>query len=87
MCPGRYRAERPTEGTKFVRIQPGRRFAGYCSDDWMDESEVFGVKMPMNVAETLRLHRKGLRACYNYKISTDPLEGRNTEIKTTQGQD
>ena len=37
-------------------------------------------------ARTLQLHRRGLLAWYDYRISTGPLEGTNNKIKTMQRQ-
>jgi transposase len=37
-------------------------------------------------AHTLRQHRRGLLAWYDYPISTGPLEGTNNKIKTMQRQ-
>ena len=36
------------------------------------------------MAKTLRLHRTGLLAWYDHRISTGPLEGTNNKIKLIQ---
>jgi transposase len=42
--------------------------------------------MLKDFAKTLRLHRDGILAYYDYPISTGPLEGTNNKIKTMQRQ-
>ena len=66
--------------------QGGKRSATRFLDDWIAEAEASGVSMLVKFARTLRLHRQGLLAWYDYAISTGPLEGTNTKIKTMQRQ-
>lgn len=66
--------------------QPGKRTATCFLDDWIARAEASGVRMLVKFAGTLRLHRKGLLAWYDYPISTGPLEGTNNKIKTMQRQ-
>ncbi len=42
--------------------------------------------MLKDLAKTLRNHRNGKLAYYDYPISTVPLEGTNNKIKTLQRQ-
>ncbi len=44
-------------------------------------AEASGIKMLKSFAETLRDHREGILAYYNFRISTGPLEGANNKIK------
>lgn len=53
-------------------------------DDWIQRAEASGIKMLKDFARTLRLHRRGLLAWYDFSISTGPLEGTNNKIKTLQ---
>jgi transposase len=42
--------------------------------------------MLKSFAQTLRDHREGILAYYNFRISTGPLEGTNNKIKTMKRQ-
>ncbi len=66
--------------------QGGKRTAQRFLDDWIARAEQSGIRMLQKFAQTLRLHRKGLLAWYDYDISTGPLEGTNNKIKTMQRQ-
>jgi transposase len=66
--------------------QPGGGSAGRFLDDWIARADASGVAMLRKFARTLRLHRRGLLAWYDYPISTGPLEGTNNKIKTLQRQ-
>jgi transposase len=66
--------------------QPDQRTAAQFLDDWIARAEASGIRMLTRFARTLRLHRRGLLAWYDYPISTGPLEGTNNKIKTMQRQ-
>jgi len=66
--------------------QGSKRNAKKFLDDWIRRAEASGIRMLKQFANTLRLHRKGLLAWYEYPISTGPLEGTNNKIKTLQRQ-
>lgn len=55
-------------------------------DDWLRRAEAAGIKMLQQFARTLALHRRGILAYYDCRISTGPLEGTNNKIKTMQRQ-
>ena len=55
-------------------------------DRWIAKAQASGVRMLIKFARTLQLHRRGLLAWYDYRISTGPLEGTNNKIKTMQRQ-
>jgi len=42
--------------------------------------------MLKDFAKTLRIHRHGILAYYDHRISTGPLEGTNNKIKILQRQ-
>tara|TARA_B100001971_G_scaffold192633_1_gene197101 strand:+ start:87 stop:1349 length:1263 start_codon:yes stop_codon:yes gene_type:complete len=66
--------------------QAGKRNANRFLDDWIARAEASGIRMLNKFAQTLRLHRKGLLAWYDYNISTAALEGTNNKIRTMQRQ-
>jgi len=66
--------------------QPDKRSATGFLDHWIAEAQASGVNMLRKFAQTLQLHRKGLLAWHDCPISTGPLEGTNTKIKTMQRQ-
>lgn len=55
-------------------------------EDWIRRAEASGIRMLRDFAKTLRLHKNGLLAWYDYPISTGPLEATNNKIKTMQRQ-
>jgi transposase len=55
-------------------------------DDWLARMRASGIRTLQKLANTMQLHRKGLLAWYDYRISTGPLEGTNNKIKTMQRQ-
>ncbi len=55
-------------------------------ESWCERAEISGIRMLMDMAKTIRLHRWGIYAHYEYPISTGPLEGTNNKIKTMQRQ-
>lgn len=63
-----------------------RRAAEGFLDRWLKRAENSGVRILEGLAKTLRAHRAGLLAWYEYPITTGPLEGMNNKIKTMQRQ-
>jgi transposase len=55
-------------------------------EDWLRRANASGVRMLKQFARTLEEHRDGIRAFYDYRISTGPLEGINNKIKTMKRQ-
>lgn len=74
------------EYLREVWNQPSKEEASLLLDDWIAKARVSGIRMLIQFANTLVLHRKGILAWYNYPISTGPLEGTNNKIKTLQRQ-
>ena len=66
--------------------QPDKGAAEQFLDDWIGCAQVSGIAMLKTFAKTLMLHRIGLLAWYDARISTGPLEGTNNKIKTLQRQ-
>jgi transposase len=64
--------------------QPNKSKAAEYLDDWASKALSSGIKMLIKFARTLRIHRRGILAYYDYPISTGPLEGTNNKIKTLQ---
>ena len=62
--------------------QPNKAQAKRFLKDWIVRTEASGIKMLKSFAKTLRDHREGVLAYYNFRISTGPLEGANNKIKT-----
>jgi transposase len=55
-------------------------------DDWIARAEISEIKILIKFSQTLKNHREGILAYYDYPISTGPLEGTNNKIKTLQKQ-
>jgi transposase len=66
--------------------QPNKILAGECLDDWVVKAKSSGIRMLIHFANTLLLYRRGILACYDYPVSTGPLEGTNNKIKTLKRQ-
>jgi transposase len=66
--------------------QPGKRFATVFLDGWIRRAEASGIKMLQQMARTLAAHRSGLLAYYDAMITSGPMEGTNTKIKTMKRQ-
>jgi transposase len=66
--------------------QPGREFDGLFLKGWLRRARASGIRILIQMAETLERHRSGLLAYYRYPVSTGPLEGTNNKIKTMRRQ-
>jgi len=66
--------------------QPNKTAARVLLADWIARAEVSGVRMLQKFARTLAIHREGILAYYDYRISTGPLEAVNNKIKLMQRQ-
>ena len=66
--------------------QPDKETAEAFLDDWIKRATVSKVTMLMSFAKTLKKHKRGILAYYDYPISTGPLEGTNNKIKTMKRQ-
>jgi transposase len=74
------------EDLRLLWAQPDKAGAAAHLDDWIARADASGIRMLRDFAKTLRIHRSGLLAYYDYPISTGPLEGTNNKIKTLQRQ-
>jgi transposase len=66
--------------------QPDKATAARVLEDWIRRAEASCIKALQKFAATLAMHRTGILAYYDCRISTGPLEGTNNKIKTMQRQ-
>jgi transposase len=66
--------------------QENKRTARTFLNGWIALAQMSGIRMLLNFAKTLTLHREGILNYYEYRISTGPLEGTNNKIKTMKRQ-
>jgi transposase len=66
--------------------QENKRTARTFLNGWIALAQISGIRMLMNFAKTLTVHREGILNYYEYRISTGPLEGTNNKIKTMKRQ-
>lgn len=69
-----------------IWLQPHKTDARRFLDDWIRRAQTSGIRMLIQFARTLELHRNAILAYYDYPISTGPLEGTNTKIRVMQRQ-
>lgn len=74
------------EDLRRLWVQPDKRLAEAFLTDWIARASSSGVRMLVQFAHTLKAHRAGILAYYDYPISTGPLEGTNNKIKTMKRQ-
>jgi transposase len=72
--------------TRQIWGQPDKATAARVLDDWIRRAEASCIKVLQKFAATLAMHRTGILAYYDCRISTGPLEGTNNKIKTMQRQ-
>jgi len=72
------------EDLRQLWSQPGKRQAGVFLTDWCRRTKASGIPILVKFASLLTVHRRGILAWYDYRISTGPLEGTNNKIKTMQ---
>ncbi len=66
--------------------QPGKSFATTFLDGWIRRAQASGIKILIQMAKTLAVHRTGLLAYYDVMVSSGPMEGTNDKIKTMKRQ-
>ena len=74
------------EDLRQIWEQPDKATATRVLEDWIRRAEASCIKVLQKFASTLALHRRGILAYYDCRISTGPLEGTNKKIKTMQRQ-
>jgi transposase len=72
------------EDLRLLWFQTDKASAEAHLEDWIGRAEAWGIRMLKDFTNTLRTHRRGILAYYDYRISTGPLEGTNNKIKTLQ---
>ncbi len=60
--------------------------ASWHLDSWISMAKESGLPMLEKFSNTLKKHRDGILAYYDFPISTGPLEGTNNKIKTMKRQ-
>jgi len=65
---------------------PDKATADKHLQEWIARAEASGIRILKDFAKTLSIHRRGILAYYDHRISTGPLEGTNNKIKTLQRQ-
>jgi transposase len=74
------------EQLRAIWNQEDKRTARRFLNGWIALAQVSGIRMLLNFAKTLMLHREGILNYYEHRISTGPLEGTNNKIKTMKRQ-
>ncbi len=74
------------EDLRQVWGQKDKATAAQVLDDWNRRAEASCIKVLQKFAATLSMHRTGILAYYDCRISTGPLEGTNNKIRTMQRQ-
>ena len=74
------------EDLRQIWDQPDQETATRVLEDWIRRAEASCIKVLQKFAGTLAMHRTGILAYYDCRISTGPLEGTNNKIKTMQRQ-
>lgn len=58
--------------------------AGWHLQSWIDMARSSGINMLKRFAKTLEDHTSGILSCFDYRLSTGPLESTNNKTKTMQ---
>lgn len=66
--------------------QPNKGIASRFLDGWIERALSANIPLITTFARTLKRHRQGILAYYDYRITTGPLEGVNNKIKTLKRQ-
>jgi transposase len=74
------------EDLRQIWDQPDKETAARVLEDWIRRAEASCIKVLQKFAGTLAMHRTGILAYYDCRISTGPLEGTNNKIRTMQRQ-
>jgi transposase len=74
------------EDLRQIWSQPNKRTARRVLRDWLARARASGIRMLMQMADTLESYQEGILAYYEYPISTGPLEGTNTKIQAMKRQ-
>jgi len=74
------------EDLRQIWRQSSKAAARRLLNDWIRRAEASKIRMLKRFADTLREHKEGILAYYDYRISSGPLEGVNNKIRTLQRQ-
>ncbi len=74
------------EDLRQIWQQATKRAARRVFKDWLARARASGIRMLIQLADTLEQHREGILNYYDYPISTGPLEGTNTKIQLLKRQ-
>lgn len=74
------------ESLKEIWTQMSKEQAVKVMDDWIEQAYQAKIPKLTTFANTLKAHRWGILAWYDYHISTAKLEGINNKIKTMKRQ-
>lgn len=74
------------EDLRRVWEQADKPAAQRFLDNWIYRAESSGIRKLKKFANTLATHRNQILNFYDYRISTGPLEGTNTQIRVLQRQ-
>lgn len=74
------------EDLRQIWQQPDKATARLVLRDWIRRARASRIPMLVQFAQTMKVHRKGILAYYDYPISTGPLEGTNTKIQAMKRQ-
>lgn len=74
------------EGLKEIWMQMDKNQAEKVLDDWLEQAYQAKISKLTTFANTLKAHKWGILAWYDYHISTGKLEGINNKIKTMKRQ-
>lgn len=66
--------------------QPNKGIANRFLDGWIERALAANIPLITTFTRTLKRHRQGILAYYDYRITTGPLEGVNNKIKTLKRQ-
>lgn len=74
------------EDLRQIWMQSDRTTATKILHDWVQRAFASGISTLIKFAKTVAMYRSGIRAYYDYPISTGRLEGTNNKIKTMKRQ-
>lgn len=74
------------ESLKEIWTQVGKEQAEKVMGDWLEQAYQAKIPKMTTFANTLKAHKWGILAWYDYHISTAKLEGINNKIKTMKRQ-
>lgn len=74
------------ESLKEIWMQINKEQAGKVLDSWIEQAYQAKIPKLTTFANTLKAHKWGILAWYDYHISTGKLEGINNKIKTMKRQ-